>query len=185
VLELVGIVVTMMAIAHTVMFTSLFPCKWQPLAQICGDNKQANCWADTKNMRNEKARALSKIISNIQMISPVGFNAEYIKGEDNWIADDFSRKDKEDVQRKFKGYSPSELLLLKQAKVDSQSMLLNRFHNLRVVHSYSAKIIATLTPVPTTRRTADNDANLQRRRRIPDRPCWTLCQAALPLQYPC
>jgi hypothetical protein len=127
VLELVGIVVTMMAIAHTVMFTSLFPCKWQPLAQICGDNKQANCWADTKNMRNEKARALSKIISNIQMISPVGFNAEYIKGEDNWIADDFSRKDQVDVQHKFKGYSPSELLLLKQAKVDSQSMHLNRF----------------------------------------------------------
>ena len=127
VLELMGIVVTMMAIAHTVMFTGLFSCKWQPLAQICGDNKQANCWAGTKTMRNEKARALSKIISNIQMISPIGFNVEYIKGEDNGIADDFSRKDKDDVKKKFKGYSPSELLLLQQAKVDSQSMHLSRF----------------------------------------------------------
>jgi hypothetical protein len=50
VLELVGIVVAMMAIAHTVMFIGLFCLAWQPLAQICGDNKQANCWAGTKTM---------------------------------------------------------------------------------------------------------------------------------------
>jgi hypothetical protein len=127
VLELVGIVVTMMAIAYTVMFTSQFTLQWQPLAQICGDNKQANCWAGTKTMRNEKARALSKIISNIQMISTVGFKTVYITGPDNWIADDFSRKDKEKVQLEFKGYSPSELLLLQQAKVDSRTLLLRRF----------------------------------------------------------
>jgi hypothetical protein len=126
VLKLVGIVVTMMAITHTVMFTGLFSLRWQPLAQICGDNKQANCWAGTKMMRNEKARAFkSKIISNIQMISDVGFNTVYITGPDNWIAEDFSRKDKDKVQLEFKGYSPSELL--QQAKVDSQTLRLSRF----------------------------------------------------------
>jgi hypothetical protein len=144
VLELMGIVVTMMAIAHTVMFISLFSLRWQPLAQICGDNKHADCWAGTKTMRNEKARALSKIISNIQTISSIGFNMEYITGEDNWIADDFSCKDKDQVKSKFKGYSPSELLLLQQAKVDSQTMHLSCFQ--LMPESISLLVYAILHP---------------------------------------
>jgi hypothetical protein len=144
VLELVGIVVTMMAIAHTVMFTGLFNLAWQPLAQICGDNKQANCWAGTKTMRNEKARALSKIISSIQMVSTAGFKAEYIPGPENWIADDFSRKDDDKVQSEFKGYSPTELSLLAQAKIDSQKLRLNRF--LLTPASVSLLVSAILHP---------------------------------------
>jgi hypothetical protein len=117
----------MMAISYTVMFTDRISLQWQPLALIYGDNKQVNCWAGTKTMRNEKARALSKIISDIQMVSTVGFKTEYIPGPDNWIADDFSRKDKDKVISEFKGYSPFELSLLQQAKVDSQTLRLSRF----------------------------------------------------------
>jgi hypothetical protein len=95
-------------------------------------------------MRNEKAQALSKIISNIQMVSTVGFKAEYIPGPENWIADDFSRKDKDKVQQEFKGYSPTEFSLLKQAKTSSQRMLLNRF--LPSPESVSLLVSAILHP---------------------------------------
>ena len=95
-------------------------------------------------MQNEKARALSKIISNIQMISSVGFKTNYIPGPDNWTADDFSCKDKEKVQLEFKGFSPVELSLLQQAKADSWTLRLSCF--LLTPVSVSQLVCAILHP---------------------------------------
>jgi hypothetical protein len=61
------------------------------------------------------------------MVLTVGFQAEYLLGPENWIADDFSHKNKDNVHTYFKGYSPTEVLLLAQAKIDSWKLRLSHF----------------------------------------------------------
>jgi hypothetical protein len=79
------------------------------------------------------------------MISNISFKTVYITGPDNWIADNFSRKDKDKVQLEFNGYSPSELLLLQQAKVGSQTLRLSCFFQLMPA-TVSLLVCAILRP---------------------------------------
>ena len=105
------------------MFTGLFRLAWQPLAQICGDNKQANCWAGTKPCETRRPACSARLLAASKWFRPSD-----IPGPESWIADDFSPRDNEKVQSEFKGYSPTKLSLLAQAKIDSQKLRLSRFH---------------------------------------------------------
>jgi hypothetical protein len=127
VLELLGIFVAEVAIvvAYNTEFKHKY--QWQPTANIGGDNLQANVWSGTKSMANQKARAITKLMSELRMQSNIGFSHPHIEGIENIVADGFSRKDVKDFTKTFKSYSQTEFNLLQQENLGSRPLRLRRF----------------------------------------------------------
>jgi hypothetical protein len=128
VLELLGIFVTEVAIvvAHNADFQHMF--QWQPLAKVGGNNLLANIWSGTKSMESEKARAITKLMSECRMQTAVGFKHPHKSGTKNIVADGFSPDDVDIFISKFKKYLQTGLTLLQQANLASPLLHLRRFH---------------------------------------------------------
>jgi hypothetical protein len=92
------------------------------------NNLQANVWSGTKSMANEKAQAITKLMSELQMQSNTGFSHPYIvEGIENIVADGFSQNDVHDFTKLFQLYSQTELNLLQQENLGSRPLCLRRF----------------------------------------------------------
>jgi hypothetical protein len=109
-------------VAYETEFHSIF--KWQPTAEVRGDNLQANVWSGVKSMGNEKARAITKLQCELKMQTDIGFKHPHIKGKEDLVANGFSRKEWDVFLASFKFYSPVELDLLKQPNLDSRPLRL-------------------------------------------------------------
>ena len=127
VLELLGIFVSEVAIAVAYEREYKDQYNWQPTAEVRGDNLQANVWAGTKSMGNEKARAITKLQCELKMQTDIGFTHPHIEGTENIVADGFSQKDSDEFAKSFTSFSRVELNLLKQANLDSRPLRLRRF----------------------------------------------------------
>jgi hypothetical protein len=62
-----------------------------PFLQNWTDNKTAKAWLRKAATRTEKGKSLQRILCSIMINNPMGIKSEYIKGEQNVIADYISR----------------------------------------------------------------------------------------------